>query len=561
MTIEKAIRRGWELALERGKMPSQVLYLNGRRRVCFVEGDARDYIAQQVLDGCIGDTYTDIRTVMASHSNGVVIIRRLAARINAWAGYESGSPHAERVVKAVLGDSTPAEISYWPSAREAYLQAPYEGACQEEGGYKFQTSCMDGKDVGRVYDLCSQYRGCIGFIDKRTGNRVGRGNVWQLPDGGLAVEILYGVPSTMVLGVTYVLRREGIVPLDEYFRGVTGWSDSYKVDESCCFGAGSFDAGLAVPPGERVDVGYCDFLGAHLGNDARVFGFRRGSRTSGSIGPISRYGEGRALCSNCGESHYMDGECPACFKYHEGGDREYRCTACGEAFCGRHGALRPYCSSDCAKALGLHTCHECGDVIHYPEHGILLGESLFCGGSCARRAGNIRCDHCTDWITEETVHGTDGRMYCSRDCFHANGERHCQHCNSVFVRRPSLGWTMAGYCSDSCRNAASEEAEAAVAAEAETRGEAHSPLTGISIDGVEASDLSPEQIMEGLLSGRCLEQRYRWHEGATLSVGDLTELSEAYFARWERLAQTIDPLMEQIEEQVVEQVVEQAAEE
>lgn len=63
--------------------------------------------------------------------------------------------------------------------------------------------------------------------------------------------------------------------------------------------------------------------------------------------------------------------------------------------------------------------------------------------------------------------------------------------------------------------------------------------------------------MEGLLSGRCLEQRYRWHEGATLSVGDLTELSEAYFARWERLAQTIDPLMEQIEEQVVEQAAEE----
>ncbi len=290
--IGKAVKEGW-LKWEKGRRTSQVLFFDPKAMdVLFVEGEHRGVVAHTILKR-VRDSGR--RWMRMRYPHATPIKKRLTSKLNTWGEYPPNSYEANKVTEAVLSMSMLVKLYWYGSAHVAYHKQHKGGKEVSLNGYRFVShSCMMGEDAGEVYDVCSEFAGCIGFIDPRDGQVKGRGNVWHLPDGRKAVEVLYNVPCTMAQGVTEKLREEGIIPLDEYF-------DS---------GGKPFSAGFNTIG--HVTVGFCDYLSAQNGRHAMVDRWRYESRRSTYINDIGNYGESWDECP-CGDGIFIEDEpCSFC---------------------------------------------------------------------------------------------------------------------------------------------------------------------------------------------------------------------------------------------------------
>lgn len=434
VSIARAIYLGW-MRWNDGIRPSQVYYLCGKdAAIMCCEGDDRKVVAEAALRNCRAySRYIPCATLHGDYP-GTEVKRRIAARLGAFAGYEAGGYEMEELIEEVLNLDVEVELDWWPSAREAYLECECDSAaCTDICDYSFTKSCMTHRDVGRVYDLCSQYRGCARFKNPRDGKTYGRANVWHLPDGGLAVENIFNVPPSLAASIVRLLEREGIDALNSHL----------------CSGDHGFDAGLAVPPGETVRVGYCDHLAPHMGNGARVFPFREGSYT-GDITFMSRHGcDDAEKCDEC-EWGYHFGECNC--NYCNASYNVPRCPECGDRMYEEDDGYGPndeYCSERCANANDYYSCRCCNEWYNAADDGCGHGND-YCCDSCAESDGERACDYCGCWVDPDDHVEHDGKVYCGSYCAEEAGLAMCQWCRDIVSEEDAVEATGLTYCNAYC---------------------------------------------------------------------------------------------------------------
>ena len=392
-SIIRAVEAGWKRWFKEEKHLSQVYYISHDDRIACVEGSDRFVLAE------IFKTTGEYR--LRSPFRGTYVNKRLAARLAAWAGWASDSVEYKSLIDASLGEAT-VEIAWWDSAEEAYREASTRGgyAAGIEDGFRFiNHSCLGGNNV-EIYDCCSKYYGTVAFLEPGNSALIGRGNVWKLPDGeGLAVEALYGVPQRLARNAAAAMRKEGIMPLDEYFDN----------------GGRPFSAGASFG-GCGVSGGYTDHLSAQDGDSAMVYSFRDRHYEGGGETTFYDWGcddDDDNYCEYCEERVDIEDAysvednyycCPSCAE----SDGYYRCERCDDWYFGEGGigSSNQYCCTSCANQSDEFECRNCGEWFEGDSSII----NLYCCDSCAEVERHFRCEACDGWVHVDSM--VDGRFCC-----------------------------------------------------------------------------------------------------------------------------------------------------
>lgn len=417
MSIEKAVEKGWQHIIDHPdeSLPSQCFYLHKEsKRLCFVQGEARDDVFKQVTAVLrhVGDgTLRFFLTAFTQHDQGVYVNKRVAARLADWA-------HCTPEEITVGSSDKGIEITLeYMSQKDAYelLLCNESCECEKHENFRFApTSCMMQQKLD-AFDADPNYK-CLVIHFEDEPRRVARVNVWATMAGNFC-EVIFGCPCRHSNRVVEMLRDKGIKPLEDYpYRNSTGIVMSINCDG---------------------DIGYCDFVGRAKGQTGTqytlFYEFRnKRCRTTTAVAAAvfshfcegcRTWGGGERYVLDCGDTETDEGaeadESSRNYNDYDPEDYGYEDfnydSVRGFEVDGRH-----VCSENCASQIGYVRCEHCGEYAKRSEATSVFNSGYYhkeCVAEALAQGAIAKCAHCGQYVSFRWAHkSNDGKFFCCYEC-------------------------------------------------------------------------------------------------------------------------------------------------